>query len=407
MARILGSGVWERIKGGWKTVGAPGVGAFDYGGPWVPTEVGPISAIKLSAYFACIRLLSECMGSLTFQLYDNANNVVQEHDLYGLLRAKPNSYQTGDAFVSAMAANTIMFGNSMAGIKRYSEGGTPFMLDFYNTELWEVESDRQGRPSFFLDGKRVDPDNVLHWAGFGLSGYWGIPTLLAAGPTMAMQRESNAAAAQTFANGLRVGGFFTLPENRNAFGDPQLDKFNSELAKMSQPQNTSKWLPLLPGMGVIQNTQLRIDPVTAELLQSRYFGIEEICRYMGVPPPLIGHTDKASSWASSLTNLNQFLVDYRLLPMAIRFENVIAQKLLGRIDRNRLRPKFNMDSLLRGDIKTRYDMYEIGRQQGILSADDCRDRERLPPIPGGLGNDYTPTGKAAAKPKGNDNGPTA
>ncbi len=68
MARILGSGVWERIKGGWKTVGAPGVGAFDYGGPWVPTEVGPISAIKLSAYFACIRLLSECMGSLTFQL---------------------------------------------------------------------------------------------------------------------------------------------------------------------------------------------------------------------------------------------------------------------------------------------------------------------------------------------------
>lgn len=402
MARILGSGIWERIKGGWKTVGAPGVGAFDYGGPWIPTEVGPISAIKLSAYFACIRLLSECMGSMTFQLYDNGNNVVQDHDLYGLLRSRPNLYQTGDAFVSAMTANNIMFGNAMSKIDRFESTGSPFQLDFYNTELWEVESDKQGRPSFFLDGKKVANEDVLHWPAFGMSGYWGIPTLLAAGHTMAMQQESNDAAAQTFANGLRVGGFFTLPVERQAFTQPQLDNFNKELAKMSRPENTSKWLPLLPGMGVIQNTQLRIDPVTAELLQSRYFGIEEICRYMGVPPPLIGHTDKASSWASSIENLNQFLVDYTLLPKAIRFENVIAQKLLGRVDRNRLRPKFNMDSLLRGDIETRFNMYEIGREQGILSANDARDRERLPRIPGG--DDYTPTGKS---PKGNDNGSAA
>lgn len=390
--------IYARIKGGWKTVGAAGVGAFDYGGPWVPTEVGPISAIKLSAYFACIRLLSESMGSMTFQLYDNANRVVEQHDLYGLMRSAPNQFQTGDAFVSAMCANKIMFGNSMAKIERYSDGGTPYMLDFYNTELWEVESDRQGRPSFSLNGKKVSNDNVLHWPGFGMSGYWGIPTLLAAGHTMAMQVESNDAAAQTFANGLRVGGFFTLPENRQAFNDAQLAKFNGELEKMSKPQNTSKWLPLLPGMGVIQNTQLRIDPVTAELLQSRYFGIEEICRYMGVPPPLIGHTDKASSWASSIENLNQFLVDYTLLPMAIRFENVIAQKLLGRVDRNRLRPKFNMDSLLRGDIETRFKTYEIGRKQGIYSVNDVRDKERMPRVEGG--DDHTPT----AQKKGNTNG---
>ena len=398
MAQFLGS-VYQRIKGGWKTVGAAGVGAFDYGGPWVPTEVGPISAIKLSAYFACIRLLSECMGSLTFQLYDNKNNIVEDHDLYGLIRARPNQYQTGDAFVCAMAANNIMFGNSMTHIKRYKDGGTPYMLDFYNSELWGVESDRQGRPSFSMDGDKISNDDVLHWPGFGMSGYWGIPTLLAAGHTMAMQVESNDAAAQTFANGLRVGGFFTLPENKQAFSTQQLEKFNGELAKMSLPQNTSKWMPLLPGMGAIQNTQLRIDPVTAELLQSRYFGIEEICRYMGVPPPLIGHTDKASSWASSLKELDQFLVTYALQPKATRFENVIAQKLLGRVDRNRLKPKLNMDALLRGDITTRFNMYEIGREQGILSANDARDRERLPRIPGG--DDYTPTGKAQNKEKGN------
>ena len=381
MAMMLGNW-YSRIKGGWKTVGASGVAAFDYGGPWVPTEIGPISALKLSAYFACIRLLSETMGSLTFQLYDNANNIVKEHDLYGLLRYGTNQYQAGDAFVSSMCANRIMFGNSMANIQRFSNG-TVFGLDFYATDLWGVEMDKQGRPSFSMDGERVKNEDVLHWAGFGMGGYWGLPLILVGGEAMSLQAESNRSAAQTFSNGLRTGGFFTVPENKQAFTDTQLAKWKGELAKFSLPENMSKWLTLLPGMGAIPNINYRIDPVTAELLQSRYFGIEEICRFMGVPPPLIGHTDKASSWASSIENLNQFLVDYTLLPMAIRLENTIAMKLLGRNERNRLRPKFNMDSLLRGDIETRFKTYETGWDVGAYNANEIRAKENLPAREGG------------------------
>ena len=188
MAMIWGN--WfSRIKGGWKTVGASGVGAFDSGQDWIPTQVGPISAMKLSAYFACVRLLSETMGSMTFQLYDNRNNVIDDHDLYGLMRYSPNQFQTGDSFVSAMAGNKTVFGNSMAHIKRQSNG-KPYMLDFYTTELWDVESDDQGRPKFKLNGEAVPNEDVLHWAGFGLSGYWGLPTLVAGGEAMSMMNNS-------------------------------------------------------------------------------------------------------------------------------------------------------------------------------------------------------------------------
>lgn len=364
-------------------MGAAGVGAFDYGNDWIPTEVGPISAMKLSAYFACVRLLSETMGSMTFQLYDNQNRVVEDHDLYGLLRYSPNQFQSGDAFVSAMTGNKTVFGNSMAHIKRHSSTGKAYALDFYTTDLWGVEADSQGRPTFKLDDQVIPSEDVLHWAGFGLSGYWGLPTLVAGGEAMSMQIESNRSAARTFASGLRAGGFFKLPENRQAFSDAQLLKFNEELRKFSRPENTSRWLPLLPGMDPVANTAYRIDPVTAELLQSRYFGIEEICRFMGVPPPLIGHTDKASSWASSIENLNQFLVTYTMLPQAVRFENQIGLKLLGRNERNRLRPKFNLDALLRGDIEKRFKTYEIGWDVGMYSVDDMRAKENLPPRDGG------------------------
>lgn len=382
MATMFGNW-YARIKGGWKTVGAAGVGAFDYGQDWIPTEVGPISAMKLSAYFACVRLLAETMGSMTFQLYDNANNVIEDHDLYGLLRYTPNQHQTGDAFVSAMTGNKTVFGNAMAHIKRMPSSGKAYALDFYTTDLWDVEADKQGRPIFKLDGDVIPREDVLHWAGFGLSGYWGLPTLVAGGEAMSMQIESNRSAARTFANGLRAGGFFTMPENKQAFSNEQLLKFNEELKKFSLPQNTSKWLPLLPGMSPVANTQYRIDPVTAELLQSRYFGIEEICRFMGVPPPLIGHTDKASSWASSIENLNQFLVTYTMLPQAVRFENQIALRLLGRNERNRLKPKFNLDALLRGDIEKRFRTYEIGWDVGMYSGNEMRAKENLPSRAGG------------------------
>lgn len=382
MAMVL-SHWYSRVKGGWKTVGAPGTGAFAMGSEdWVPTEVGPISAMKLSAYYACTRLLAETQGSMSLQLYDNANNIIDDHDVYGLLRG-PNQFQTGDAFVSAMGANVTVFGNAMAHIKRFPSSGKPYELDFYGTDQWGIEADDQGRPKFSLNGDRVPNEDVLHWSGFSMGGYWGLPTLVSGGEVMAMQIESNRSAGRTFASGLRAGGFFQMPENKQAFTDTQLEKFKLELAKFSLPQNTSKWLPLLPGMEAVANTSFRIDPVTAELLQSRYFGIEEICRFMGVPPPLIGHTDKASSWASSIEGLNQFLVTYTLLPRATRFENQIALKLLGRNERNRLSPKFNMDSLLRGDIKTRFETYDIGIKRGIYNPNDARAKERMPNRPGG------------------------
>ena len=394
MSSIFGNW-YGRIKGGWKTVGAPGVGAFASDDDWVSTPVGPISALKLSAFNSCVRLLSETMGSLSFQIIDNANNVIEDHDLYGLMRF-PNDGQEADSFVAGMMVNKTVHGNAMAHIKRFSNGNA-YALDFYGTDLWEVSGDGQGKPEFKINGDPVPRDDVLHWAGMSLNGYWGLPTLLTGNEVLAMQQESNSSAARTFSTGLRAGGFLTIPENKQAFNDEQLGKWKLELNKFSQPQNTGKWLPLLPGMNAVANTNYRIDPVTAELLQSRYFGIEEICRFLGVPPPLIGHTDKASSWASSLSELNQFLVTYTLMPPAIRLENQIARKLLGRNERNRLKPRYNMDSLLRGDIVKRFQTYEIGREQGIYSADDVRAKEKLPDIPDGKGKEYTSTGRPAIK----------
>ena len=387
MATILGQW-YARIRGGWKTVGVPGVAAFDSGGADISLpDVGPMSALRLSAYFSCLRLISETMGCLDFVIKDKANNIVKEHDLYGVM-AKPNAWQTQDQFISAVQANTTMFGNGLGIIKRYSNGN-PYGIEFYETDAWQIAQDIYGRPSFKFDGEDIQAGDVFHVPGFSLSGYWGIPALLAGADVLRTQVSSNNAAQRTFASGLKVGGFFKMPADKQYPGKDQLDRFDERMAQFSTPGAANKWLMLLPGLEPVANTQFKIDPMTAELLQSRYFGVEEICRVLGVPPPLVGHSDKASSWASSLTSLNQFLVDYTLLPRANRMENVMSSKLLSLRDRSRLKLEFNMDSLLRGDLEKRWNAYKIARMVNVFSPNDVLRQEGLPLRTDPGGDDYT------------------
>lgn len=399
MANFL-TNFYQNIVGGWKTVGAPGIGAFNMRpGDQFGGNVSEVDALKLSAFFACVRLLSETAGTLSFNLLDADNRVVKDHELYGMMRFNTNSRHTGDSFVTAMAANKAIYGNAMAHIRRWGNGKA-YALDFYATDLWDVTLNEQGQPIFKLNGEEVPEQDVLHWMNFSTGGYWGIAPLMAGSEVMLTQISSNRSAAATFKSGLRAGGFFTMPENRQAFNDPQMDEFKKLLAEYSKPENTSKWLPLLPGMNAVANASYRIDPVTAELLQSRYFGVEEICRFMGVPPPLIGHTDKASSWASSVENLNQFLVTYTMLPQMTRLENQIGRKLLGPIERNRYRPNYNMDTLLRADIEKRFKTYEIGIQNSVYCPNDVLAKEHMPPREGG--DQYVPLGAKTKEKKTNE-----
>jgi HK97 family phage portal protein len=142
-------------------------------------------------------------------------------------------------------------------------------------------------------------------------------------------------------------------------------------------------------MKPIAGTEFSVKPAEAQLLESRYFGIEEICRLFNVPPPLIGHTNKASSWASSLENLNLHFLIYSMQPTLVRNEQRIEKKLLTPYDiAEGVQAKYSMQGLLRGDTKTRQAFYATGLQNGYLCQDEVRDFEDLPPIPNGEGQEF-------------------
>src|SRR5690606_19569285 len=138
---------------------------------------------------------------------------------------------------------------------------------------------------------------------------------------------ANKSAMLAFKQGLKVGGFMVNESNRD-WTTEELKASSDRIAHFSRPENQSKWMHLLRGQKPVAGAEFAVKPAEAQLLESRYFGIEEICRLFNVPPPLIGHTSKASSWASSIENLNLHFLVYSLQPTLIRCEQRVEKKLL-------------------------------------------------------------------------------
>ncbi len=387
---LVKAGNW--IRGGWRTY-SPGnslVGPF-YGDAGndpdaVPVEVA--NAAKLSAWWGCLYLNSEVKGSLPLQIRDKNKNILTQHDLTDLLRVSPNSMQTGPEFWSMMEAHKGMHGNGFSKITRRRDGSIVSLEPFIDPACFSMHQ-RAGSGAWYYkgpDGQEYRPDELFHLKDFSLNGYMGASRLDIGSAILSAQLTANEAALRGFRQGIKVGGFFKVEQNLDK---QALIDFAARLNTYAQPENSNKWMTLLKGMTPIGGAELRMKSQEMELLTSRSFGIEEICRLQNTPPQLIGHVDKASSWASSLENVNLFYLMYRVMPGLIRDEARITKSLMSREDRAKgLQARFNITGLLRGDAKARAAMYASGLQNGYLNQDEVRDMEDRAAIPNGEGQEF-------------------
>lgn len=379
----------EGLVGGWKTYGPgqlAGPGAFD-----TPSDgeesVNADSAMKLSAVHACIKLRAEIRGSLPLQIRDKDKNILRDHPLAAIFSVSPNIDQTPAEFWSQQSALVDMKGNAISVIERTAK--KVVALTPVDPDDCEFKFNRSGtRKTWKINGDEISDDNVLHLRGFSFDKHWGRSQLDLGRQIIQAQLAANQSALRAFRQGLKVGGFFRNTGTRDYTTD-ELTQITNRLAHHSKPENVSKWMMLLRGMEPIAGTEFSIKPMETQLLESRYFGIEEICRLLSVPPQLIGHTSKASSWASSIENINLFFLMYALNPALIRDEQRILKKLMSPEDAALgVRAKFNIRGLLRADMKTQTLMFASALQNGYYNQDEVRNFLDEPPLPDGEGQVY-------------------
>ena len=131
--------------------------------------------------------------------------------------------------------------------------------------------------------------------------------------------------------------------------------------------------------------ELTMNAEDAQLIDTRRFQVEDIARIFGVPPHMIGHTDKTSSWGTGVEQMSIGFVKYTLQRHLVKFEQEINRKVWP--SRERYFVEFMTAGLERGDYKTRNEGYRIalGRagEPAWMTVNEVRKLENLPPVPGG------------------------
>lgn len=343
------------------------------------------TALGLSAVWACTNLIAGTIASLPCMVYKLDKNgervVAKDHPLYRLLHDSPNYDQTAIDFWEFTAASLELWGNAYA-VKEASGSKIMSLLPIAPSAM-TVKRKTNGsiEYSWSDDGKHyVKPDTeILHIRGFGGNPLGGMSTLHFAKNAFGLARAVEKSAAKTFKNGLRPSGVLTF--------DNFLSKENRDIARqelVSQfvgSENNGKPLILEGGT---KWQSLNISPEDAQMLESRGFSVEEISRFFGVPPFMIGHTSKSTSWGTGLEQQTLGFQKFTLRRRLKRIEQAVSKQLLTPADRaSGVTIEFNIEGLLRGDSASRASFYQTMTMIGALTINDVRRLENLPAVEGG------------------------
>ena len=347
--------------------------------------VTPDSALQLASAWACIRLISQTWATLPVEMkvWDEAAKAAvptRTHPLYGLLHDAPNADMSAVEFWGAMGVALMTWGNAYAEIERVL--GRVVALSPLAPAAVRVDRARDGSLVYRhtdTEGRRRDipEENVLHIKGMSLDGIIGLSPIGQARHSLGLAMAADEAAGKLFANGMRVSGHYIAPA---MLTDEQRIQAGKMLDAFRGAQNAGR-TPLLEGGWKFEPAAL--PPQEAELLATRAFSVEEIARWYGVPPFMIGHTEKSTSWGSGLESQMLAFHTLTLRPILKNAEQAIRRRLLTPSERGRVEVDFNVEGLLRADSAGRASFLQTMVSSGIMSPNEARSREGLPPKPGG------------------------
>ena len=354
----------------------PGYGGTDsYSGKPVNVQ----TALQLAAFWACVRLISETIATLPLQLYQRdtkgGRTLARDHWLYTILHDQPNANMTAVEFWEALVAQLCLWGNAYC-FKTYA-GGRIVSLDPLKPGLMTVKTDLTGALKYHYTTdkgiKVFGEDEIWHLKGFGVDGLIGLSPVSYARNSLGASMSSDEASGKVFASGMRPGGALKMGQLLNPKQRTEIrDSLAPELAGTA---NTGKMMILEGGM---EYQALAMNPDDAQMLETRGFHVEEICRWFRVPPFMVGHSEKSTSWGTGLEQQMLGFLTFALRPYLSRIEQGIKKSLLSPVDRLKFHAEFSLEGLMRADSAGRAALYSTMVQNGIYTRDEVRRLENLP-----------------------------
>ena len=349
---------------------------------------GVNAALQLSVVWSCVRLIAETIATLPLITYERKvvdgreiRVVAREHPLYYLLHDSPNADMTAVEFWEAVVSQICLWGNAYC-LKSYGAAGHIVALVPLNPALMTVRRTADGAVRYLHADPRGQVEyaeaDIWHIKGFGTDGLMGISPITAGWRSMCGATATETASASTFTNNMRTQGVVSVKEFLTLEQRAQMK--TKVMGAVFGDARTGQ-LQLLEGGA--EFTQLSMHPADAQMLETRSFSVEDLCRWFGMPPSMIGHGTAVSNWGTGREQINLNLIQYVLRAYMVRIEQGIKKSLMKPAERARFFSEYSVEGLLRGDSVTRFQVYATATSNGLKTRNECRALENDPPLAGG------------------------
>jgi HK97 family phage portal protein len=354
-------------------------------------RVSPETAMKHPTVYACVRVVAETFASMPAIIYkrlpDGGKERATDHPLYDVLHNTPNQWQTAFEFFEMMQGHLELRGNAFAAICPGKKGAVDSLVPIHpdRVAVFRLPNGRlRYQVRAWYDGsiQNYAQDEMFHMRGLSSDGMVGMSTIALQREPIGTALAQQEYAARFFANDSKPGGVLEHPAKMS----PEAYKRAKESFQESQQAHNRHKVALLEeGM---KYTAISVSNKDSQFLEARQFSRGEVCGMFRVPPHKIGDLTKAA-----FSNIEQQAIEFItdcMRPRVVRWESRISQDLIVPLqlpDEEEYFIEFLMDALLRGDLKSRYDSYTLGRNGGWLCPNDVCRFENLNPIPPEKGGD--------------------
>lgn len=356
------------------------------------SAAGPVvterTAMSIGAVYACIGLIGGAIAAMPLPIYKRTANGREkiDHEVWWLLNEQPCSCMSAAVMWEYLVWALLLHGDAYAIIRRAAPL-SPRIVGIEPVHPLSVSVQKvDDRLIYTVTNENetgvYDQDDMLHIPGLGFDGRHGLsPLRYTARQTFGLALAADDYSARFFSNGARPDYVVTTKSKMS----PEAAALFREtwMARYSGTKNAH--IPAILNGDGADVKALNMSPEEAQLLATRSFQAADVARIFGVPPHMIGITDKTTSWGSGIEQQSIGFVKYTLQRHLVKIEQEINRKIFRRS--LQLFAEFSTAGLERGDYKTRNEGYRIalGRagEPGWMTVNEVRRLDNLPPISGG------------------------
>lgn len=348
------------------------------------------TALTSSTVYGAVKLLAEATGMLPLKLYrrlsGGGKELADEHPLFRIIHTQPNSEMTSQTWRELIVTDLLLYGNHYSFIMRNNAGKVLFIRPLRPDKMAEIYRAKSGNLFYRYTPDRLPQvlfpaTEIMHLRGLSKEGIMGYNPINLAREAIGLSLAVEEYGAKLFANDATPGGILRHP---GALSPEAKKSLRADWVNQHQGSGNAHTMTVLEEN--MEYEKVGLNPEEAQAVPIRKFQLQEVARVFNVPPHMLKDLEKASF--NNIEQQSLEFVTYSLGVWLKRIEGGINKDLIVESEQATLYAEHLVEGLLRGDIKTRYQAYNMAWRNSWMSADEIREKENMNPQPGGLGAKY-------------------